>query len=249
MTEWSRYFKATKMSSGKSQDEVSTGVPLPVERPGKPGGKRDKNRKERIRVLQEAALILFLEQGLAATTIDDITKSAGTAKGNFYRYFSDKEDLVRGMMAPVMEKVGRDLTRAVQAIEVSRDRQTMIEAYEELGRQLAVLLGSNALILKLYLQESRGAKNGARAPICELSELVSTKAIEMTRRAHDNNLLRPFQAEVSALAVVGAGERLLAAVLDGENVGDPFQLPMAITSLVLDGLRHPESTDNYARDY
>jgi AcrR family transcriptional regulator len=232
-----------------SEEDVNTGVATPQARPGKPGGKRDKNRKERIRVIQEAALVLFLEQGLAATTIDEITKSAGTAKGNFYRYFSDKEDLVRAIMRPVTQKVESDLTRAVQAIEVSRDRATMIEAYEELGRQLAVLLGSYALVLKLYLQESRGARSGARAPICELSELVSTKAIEMTRKAHENNLLRPFQAEISALAVVGAGERLLTAVLEGENVGDPLLLPMSVTSLILDGLRHPESTDNYARDY
>lgn len=237
------------MSKAKIQDVSSGGLALPSERPGKPGGKRDQNRKERIRVLHEAALVLFLEQGLGATTIDEITKAAGTAKGNFYRYFVDKEDLVRGLLAPVTQKVGVDLTRAVEAIEVSRDRKTMIEAYEELGRQLAALLGSHALILKLYLQESRGAKNGARAPICELSDLIATKAIEMTRKAHDNNLLRPFQAEISALAVVGAGERLLSAVLEGQDVGDPFQLPLRVTSLILDGLRHPESTDNYGRDY
>ena len=152
-------------------------------------------------------------------------------------------------MAPVTQKVEHDLTRALEAVEVSRDRVTMIQAYEELGRQLAILLGSHAMVLKLYLQESRGARSGARAPICELSELISSKAIEITRKAHENNLLRPFQAEISALAVVGAGERLLAAVLAGENVGDPLLLPMSVTSLILDGLRHPESTENYARDY
>ena len=237
------------MSSESGSDDNRSSVNTPRSRPGKPGGKRDQNRKERIRLIQEAALRLFLEQGLAATTIDEITKAAGTAKGNFYRYFSDKEALVRSIVEPVTQKVAHDLTRAVEAVEVSRDRLTMIEAYEELGRQLAVLLGSNPLVLKLYLQESRGARNGARAPICELSELISTKAIEMTRKAHDNNLLRPFQAEISALAVVGAGERLLAAVLEGENVGDPLMLPMSVTSLILDGLRHPESTENYARDY
>ena len=103
-------------------------------------------------------------------------------------------------------------------------------------------------MLKLYLQESRGVRAGARLPICELSDLVSKHAIDITRVAHQNALLRPFQAEVSALAVVGAGERLLAAVLQGENVGDPFKLPKAVTSLILDGLRHPESTDDYGRE-
>ena len=105
------------MSSESSNPGPNQGVNLPTSRPGKPGGKRDQNRKERIRVLQEAALLLFLEQGLAATTIDEITKTAGTAKGNFYRYFSDKEDLVRAIVKPVAQKVEHDLTRAVEAVE------------------------------------------------------------------------------------------------------------------------------------
>ena len=77
-------FEGNKMTSSDTTDEsVNSSVLPPRARPGKPGGKRDQNRKERIRVLQEAALVLFLEQGLSSTTIDEITKAAGTAKGNF----------------------------------------------------------------------------------------------------------------------------------------------------------------------
>ncbi len=42
-----------------------------------------------------AALILFSEKGVAATTTRAIAKSASTAEGNLYRHFKNKEDLVR----------------------------------------------------------------------------------------------------------------------------------------------------------
>jgi hypothetical protein len=42
---------------------------------------------------------------------------------------------------------------------------------------------------------------------------------------------------VSALAVVGAVERLLVALFAGEAIGNPLELPHALTTLILDGLR------------
>src|SRR3546814_13774951 len=40
--------------------------------------------------LIEAAGTLFVEQGVDATTVDDIAKGAGVAKGTFYHYFGSK---------------------------------------------------------------------------------------------------------------------------------------------------------------
>jgi AcrR family transcriptional regulator len=40
-----------------------------------------------------AAERLFLEYGVAQTTIEQITSAADVAKGTFYLYFSSKEDL------------------------------------------------------------------------------------------------------------------------------------------------------------
>jgi len=44
--------------------------------------------------LYDAAIALFEEQGYDATTIEDITERAGTAKGTFYVHFDSKRDLV-----------------------------------------------------------------------------------------------------------------------------------------------------------
>ncbi|MEX2531031.1 MAG: TetR/AcrR family transcriptional regulator [Gemmatimonadota bacterium] len=43
----------------------------------------------------EAALALFAEKGVDATTTREIAGSAGTSEGNLYRHFEGKDDLVR----------------------------------------------------------------------------------------------------------------------------------------------------------
>ena len=42
----------------------------------------------------DAALRLFLDQGVATTTIEQITEGASVAKGTFYLHFSSKDDVL-----------------------------------------------------------------------------------------------------------------------------------------------------------
>jgi AcrR family transcriptional regulator len=59
----------------------------------KPLNREDKKRITRQNVLN-AATDLFAEQGYEATTINQITERAGIAKGTFFNYFANKEDLI-----------------------------------------------------------------------------------------------------------------------------------------------------------
>ena len=51
---------------------------------------RTKAPEERRDELMNAAQRLFLEQGVATTTIEQITMGADVAKGTFYLHFSSK---------------------------------------------------------------------------------------------------------------------------------------------------------------
>jgi AcrR family transcriptional regulator len=44
--------------------------------------------------LYRAAVRLFASRGLAATTVEDITREAGVAKGTFFNYFRSKEQVL-----------------------------------------------------------------------------------------------------------------------------------------------------------
>src|SRR3954453_11733398 len=100
MTTSSHYKR--KPSSGKTQALDPPRVP--DERPGVPGGVRDVNRRRRVEEIGRAALDLFLERGVADVTVDEVVVRADIAKGSFYRYFRDLEDLVDAMLRPLSER-------------------------------------------------------------------------------------------------------------------------------------------------
>lgn len=65
--------------------------------PPSPTGKRQADKQARRDRLYEAALALFRQQGYEQTTVDQITRQAGLAKGTFFNYFPTKDAVLRYM--------------------------------------------------------------------------------------------------------------------------------------------------------
>lgn len=213
------------------------GPRVPAVRPGPAGGRRDTNRRQKTEGLQEAALALFLERGIEATTIDDITKKAGVAKGSFYRYFADRTELVESLLKPIEAALVGSMEKAGLALMQAQDNTQLNETYAVLAMELGGVLLSNPDVVRLYLQECRAPLEGARAPVRRLADLVARHAVDLTEKARARGLLREFPPSISALAVVGAVERLLFSVLSGEEQNDPLTVSQNLISLVLDGVR------------
>ncbi|MEO7097110.1 MAG: helix-turn-helix domain-containing protein, partial [Polyangiales bacterium] len=125
-------------------------VASPKKRPGPEGGKRDLNRRETVQRLHDAALGLFLAEGTAAVTIDQIVERAEIAKGSFYRYARDKADLVEQIMTPVGEQVTAALERCEQALRRAQP-DTLIATYLQLAAELSTVITLHAPRVLLYL--------------------------------------------------------------------------------------------------
>ena len=116
-------------------------------------GKIKENQQKKRQELLENAYDLFTSKGDNETTIQDIAKAAGVAKGTFYLYFKDKYDLI--------EKLRRKKTAKLfeEAVEFSRNVQ-----YENFTEQLLIIinyiideLSSNQDLLKfIYKNLSMG---------------------------------------------------------------------------------------------
>ncbi|MBL8951701.1 MAG: TetR/AcrR family transcriptional regulator [Myxococcaceae bacterium] len=206
-------------------------------RPGQPGGVRDTNRKARREALLEAALLLFLERGIEGVSVDDITKKAKMAKGSFYRYFEDQAALVEELIAPTREKMSQALEQCSLELNTASTRDAQFQAYARIGDVVGTVFLEHPGVVRLYLQENRAPGVNARKPIVELSEIVSRYAIEITKKAQKHGILRPIPEAISALAVVGATERLLHGVLLEEPIGNPLDVPKHLATLIIDGLK------------
>lgn len=208
-----------------------------VRRPGPKGGVRDTNRQKNAAKIRDAALLLFLERGLDAVSVDDIMRKARMAKGGFYRYFESQRALVTEIIEPARLLMVHALDECLDDLKTAATRDAQFAAYRKVGAVVATLLMEHPGVVRLYLQESRAPSNGPRAPLVELSELVARSAIDITAQAQRHGILKPIPVPISALTVVGASERLLLAVLHEEPIGNPLEVPEALTTLILDGLK------------
>jgi AcrR family transcriptional regulator len=85
-------------------------MPEPITRRG---------REMRVRLVA-AATVVFGERGYQATRVSDITTAAGTALGNFYRHFVDKNDVLLAVLAEPLE----ELLNGTAPLESERRRPT-----------------------------------------------------------------------------------------------------------------------------
>ena len=76
--------------------------------------KLDIKKKQKEDSLLNTAFDLFINKGIAKTSISDIVSSAGVAKGTFYLYFKDKYDIRNKLIAHKSSEV---FTKAYVSLE------------------------------------------------------------------------------------------------------------------------------------
>jgi AcrR family transcriptional regulator len=76
---------------------------------------RTKPADERREEIMTAAQGLFVTNGVAATSVEEITRGADVAKGTFYLYFKSKEDVVAALRERFVERLSSGIREAVAA--------------------------------------------------------------------------------------------------------------------------------------
>lgn len=211
---------------------------LPGKRPGPAGGKRDTNRRANQQRLLDAALALMLGDGTAAVTIDQIVERAGMAKGSFYRYATDKDDVVQQILAPVIAETTAVLDRCEQQLRTGR-REDIAAIYLVLARDLSQMVARHSQRVLLYLQEARAPQGAAPPAIQHLADELTARTIALTEIARDHGLIRAVDPEISALAVLGAVDAILFANLRNRRAPRaPIpQVTAGLVDIVLRGIK------------
>lgn len=76
--------------------------------------------------IASAASGLFMERGIAATSMDDIAKAAGYSKATLYVYFGNKEEIVGILVLESMKKLYGYITSALDGQEATETRYDVI---------------------------------------------------------------------------------------------------------------------------
>jgi AcrR family transcriptional regulator len=77
----------------------------------------------------DAAARLFAVQRFHEVRMEDLAAEAEVGKGTIYRYFQDKEDLYRGLIATAAEQILQDVDRRVANVEGAQEKlQAILQA-------------------------------------------------------------------------------------------------------------------------
>lgn len=210
----------------------------PEERPGPTGGRRAKNRVERTQALCEAALQQFTDTGIDGTRIDGISQAAGISKSAFYRYFEHKTAIVDALFSALSDRVIASLESTREALERAESPDQVQNAYASMAADLVELFLAEPELVRLFLQERHGAPTEARQPVLDLDEKITEHARQLTLTAQTSGWIRPFDPNVSAVAVLGAIYELLWRRLRMGSPGlEDLDAAQQLVDLVLYGVQ------------
>ncbi len=86
-----------------------------------------KKEDKRNRLL-DAAYSLFTEKGVSSTTIAEICAEASIAKGTFYLYFTDKEDILRTLTKRISLNILKTTYEQVKDLQIQFEEKVVIMA-------------------------------------------------------------------------------------------------------------------------
>lgn len=76
--------------------------------------------------IASAAQLLFMEKGIAGTSMDDIAKEAGYSKATLYVYFENKEEIIGVLVLESMQKLYDYLSTALSQEETVRGKYQLL---------------------------------------------------------------------------------------------------------------------------
>lgn len=105
--------------------------------------KKKKQLKEK--ELFSAAYNLFIENGIEKTSIDDIAKTAGVAKGTFYLYFNDKYDILNKLILQKSNEIIKEGLAKTNDLKIENFRERTLFFIDHIINHLK----DNVSLLKL----------------------------------------------------------------------------------------------------
>lgn len=185
-------------------------------------GRREENKAKKRRAMLSTGLALFLEQGFASTSVEQIASGAGVARGTFYLYFEGKDALFEAIIDQLFGPLMGLFTDVESELSEAETPEACLLVYQAMALRIVGIGLSNTDVVLLVFQEMRGQS----VPALREHELALIDRITaLTQLAMDRELVRKGDARLASLVILGGIERLYYEVLTGTlPLKDPGEL-------------------------
>nr|WP_280417375.1 TetR/AcrR family transcriptional regulator [Nocardia carnea] len=202
----------------------------------KPQTRAERRKAELRRDIIDTAFVCFAEKGYHATGIADIAADLGIGHGTFYRYFSNKRDIIDHVIddlaARIVEALGTD-----NAPDAASTLDEYRQQIERIGDALTRILLADRRVAQLLLFHAPGIDDELTQRLYGLLDTADALTAGYLEHGVELGYLRAdLDTRNTARAVTGM---LLAGVVHG--LRDPDEqaiaaLNEAIRRLLIDGV-------------
>lgn len=196
--------------------------------------KRAAETRENRRVqILDTALRLFSEAGYHQTSISDIVRAAGIARGTLYLYFDSKQDIFHELL----ENLLSHLRTNIVGVDTSAEAPPIPEQLEQTVKRILETALANRALTQIIFREAIGIDE-------EMDRRLDTFYLNLhsfidlaLQSGQQLKLIRPMDTYVAARCVLGSIRGVIEhALFDEVEAADPDLLAKAVLEFNLRGL-------------
>ncbi len=175
----------------------------------------EKRRAETQARILDAACARFAADGYHRTSVDDIIRHAGIARGTFYLYFESKRAVLEALLGQLLA----DIDRRVRPISLDHADPPRAQLQGNLQRAWDALAG-NPRMAQVVLGGLHGVDPDFDAQVGALEDNVIAMIERSIRAGQQLGWLAPFDPRMAACTLIGAFKENLRDVLFREGGDD-----------------------------
>jgi AcrR family transcriptional regulator len=201
-------------------------------------GKREANKTEKRQRLLEHGAQLFLEKGFEGTSIEQVISSVGIARGTFYLYFQDKEELFSAIISDIFEPIIAILDETLSDLRLDGANINAQQIrYIRTAIELATVLEEKKNVLLIPFREA-WSSNAAGIVLRAWRDKIDRKGVEIVLETQRLKLFRETDPELFVWSVTGAIDRVVWAWLHQETSVSRRDIAQQLADLFWKGVQY-----------
>jgi len=192
------------------------------------------SREARRAQMLERALDVFAEQGYYRTSVSDLVKAAGVARGTFYLYFDGKEALFLELLEQLLTEFRGNIVGA----ETGSDAPPLAEQLARIVANILNTLQQNRSLTRIIFREAVALDEVVEQRLREFYEELFTYIAATLRLGEAVGFTRAVDTEVVATCILGSLRGVVQRyVVDRDEPVDAEHMAAIIVDFNLNGIR------------
>jgi len=171
------------------------------------------SRSQRRAQLLSCARAVFAERGYHRSSVDDVIRAAGVARGTFYNYFESK----RAVFQVVLEDLFEVVWASVASVQVDGDVDVPTQI-EDNVRSLCRTLDERRGDLRILFNDAAGLDLEADAALASFYDQSHTRLATAFRNGQLLGFIAPGDPDVLALCLIGVLKEYWARRVRGADM-------------------------------